>query len=121
MLMFCVCKLLDGGVPLHELIEDRKSDGAAGLVEEDHGDEKAERVMSETFLHEAEGRRGEGWVRDATYILLRRGFALGWCRWCGKGKVWRNRWTPGAALARCSSRGGRWRGLAGGLGLCRMR
>ena len=36
----CRCR-----IALHEFVEDGKSDGAARFVEEDDGDEKAERVM----------------------------------------------------------------------------
>lgn len=38
------------GIALHEFVEDGKSNGAACLVEEDDGDEKAEWIMRQTFL-----------------------------------------------------------------------
>ena len=56
----------------------RHGDGPAGFVEEDDGDEKAERRTLEGFLNKAEGWRGQGGIWDAGYGTFRpllRGFA----------------------------------------------
>ena len=38
------------GIALHELVENGESNGAACFVQENDGDEKAERVMGKAFL-----------------------------------------------------------------------
>lgn len=48
-----------GGVAGHEVVEGGHCDGAFGFVEEDDGDEEAEGIVAEFFLHEAEACGGE--------------------------------------------------------------